>query len=105
MRLDKRLLKKFLAVSLALLVTFLSIGGMPQIALSQARSFLASLSSSKQIIVATSPRPAEKSPFSDVKNHWAQAYIDELAARKIIVGYPDGKYRPGHLEQLPKKVL
>lgn len=32
--------------------------------------------------------------FSDVKGHWAQAYIDALAQRNIISGFPDGAFRP-----------
>lgn len=32
--------------------------------------------------------------FSDVQNYWAQPFITALAERKILVGYPDGTYRP-----------
>lgn len=33
--------------------------------------------------------------FQDVANtHWAAPYIDQLSARKIIQGYPDGSFRP-----------
>ncbi|MEB3179730.1 MAG: S-layer homology domain-containing protein [Nostocaceae cyanobacterium] len=32
--------------------------------------------------------------FPDTQNHWAQPFIQRLAARNIIVGYLDGTYRP-----------
>lgn len=41
---------------------------------------------------------AQSSPattFSDVKpNYWAQPFIQGLAARNIVAGYPDGTFRP-----------
>jgi hypothetical protein len=30
----------------------------------------------------------------DVRGHWAQPQIKELLARKIVLGYPDGSFRP-----------
>lgn len=33
-------------------------------------------------------------PLGDVQGHWAQAYIEALAAQKIITGFPDGTFRP-----------
>ncbi|MGF1538003.1 MAG: DUF1565 domain-containing protein [Elainellaceae cyanobacterium] len=32
--------------------------------------------------------------FPDVQGHWAQPYIEALAAQDIIGGFPDGTYRP-----------
>ncbi len=32
--------------------------------------------------------------FPDTQNHWAQPFIEALAERNIITGYPDGTYRP-----------
>ncbi len=32
--------------------------------------------------------------FPDVKNHWAGLFIEELAARRILNGYPNGTFRP-----------
>jgi len=32
--------------------------------------------------------------FPDVQGHWAQAYIQTLAANNIIAGFPDGTFRP-----------
>jgi S-layer homology domain len=41
---------------------------------------------------------AQSSPattFTDVQpNYWAQPFIQGLAARNIVTGYPDGKFRP-----------
>lgn len=34
------------------------------------------------------------SSFRDVQGHWAQAYIESLATKQIISGFPDGTYRP-----------
>ncbi|MEB3338198.1 MAG: S-layer homology domain-containing protein, partial [Leptolyngbyaceae bacterium] len=34
------------------------------------------------------------SKFKDVQGHWAQAYIEALAASNIISGFPDNTYRP-----------
>ncbi|MGI8500890.1 MAG: S-layer homology domain-containing protein [Hassallia sp.] len=35
-----------------------------------------------------------KANFPDTQNHWAQPFIQALAERKIVTGYPDGTYRP-----------
>lgn len=35
-----------------------------------------------------------KSYFPDTQNHWAQPFIQALAERKIVTGYPNGTYRP-----------
>lgn len=36
--------------------------------------------------------------FKDIsKNYWAKNFITELAEKKIILGYPDGTYRPDEL--------
>ena len=32
--------------------------------------------------------------MADVHNHWAQGFIEALAARQIIQGFPDGNFRP-----------
>ncbi len=39
-------------------------------------------------------RDIAQSNFSDVQGHWAQAYIEALAAKDIIGGFPDRTYRP-----------
>ncbi len=55
--------------------------------------------------------------FPDIKNHWARQFIEALATRKILNGYPDGSFRPNHsvtraefaaiitstFDQIPKK--
>jgi len=32
--------------------------------------------------------------FPDIQNHWAQLFIEGLAQRRIVNGYPDGRYYP-----------
>ncbi|MFM7364486.1 MAG: family 10 glycosylhydrolase [Cuspidothrix sp.] len=32
--------------------------------------------------------------FSDIQNHWSRPFIEALAARRIISGYPNGTFRP-----------
>jgi hypothetical protein len=32
--------------------------------------------------------------FSDITNHWAAEFIQSLAARGVVVGFPDGTFRP-----------
>ncbi|MFB2771511.1 family 10 glycosylhydrolase [Pelatocladus sp. BLCC-F211] len=39
-------------------------------------------------MVSTSTR------FSDIQNHWARAFIEALAQRQILNGYPNGTFRP-----------
>jgi hypothetical protein len=39
-------------------------------------------------MISNSPR------FPDVQNHWASQFIEELAARKISNGYPNGTFPP-----------
>lgn len=38
---------------------------------------------------------AQERPFPDVSSdYWAQPFIQRLAQRNVVVGYPDGTYRP-----------
>ena len=32
--------------------------------------------------------------FPDIRNHWARPFIEDLAQRGILNGYPDGRFRP-----------
>ncbi|GBE91309.1 glycoside hydrolase family 10 protein [Nostoc cycadae] len=32
--------------------------------------------------------------FSDIQNHWARPFIEALAGRRILNGYPNGTFRP-----------
>ena len=34
--------------------------------------------------------------FTDIYGHWAEAFITELAANRIVKGYEDGTFRPNH---------
>ena len=38
--------------------------------------------------------PALAVEFSDLKDHWAQEYMEDLAQRKLLSGYEDGTMRP-----------
>ncbi|BDI14397.1 hypothetical protein ANSO36C_01990 [Nostoc cf. commune SO-36] len=43
----------------------------------------------------TSAQSSPTTTFSDVQsNYWAQPFIQGLAARNIVTGYPDGTFRP-----------
>ncbi len=35
-----------------------------------------------------------QSQFTDINSNWAQPFIDSLAQKKIISGFPDGSFRP-----------
>ncbi|MGV0029001.1 S-layer homology domain-containing protein [Phormidesmis priestleyi] len=37
---------------------------------------------------------ASNTAFPDTQNYWAQPFIQSLAQRNIVSGYPDGTYRP-----------
>ncbi|MEA5467972.1 glycoside hydrolase family 10 protein [Spirulina sp. 06S082] len=37
---------------------------------------------------------ANTSQFPDIQGHWAQPFITALASAKIILGFPDGTFRP-----------
>lgn len=43
---------------------------------------------------ALGPTSVEQTPLADIRGHWAQAFIQTLAARDIISGFPDGTFRP-----------
>ena len=32
--------------------------------------------------------------FPDITNHWARPFIEGLAERNIVSGFPDGTFRP-----------
>ena len=38
----------------------------------------------------------DSTSFPDIKNHWARKFIEALATRRILNGYPDGSFRPNH---------
>lgn len=46
-------------------------------------------------VIESSPMEiAQAASFPDVQGHWAEAFINALAARNIIVGFPDNTFRP-----------
>jgi len=51
------------------------------------------LPSSKQPPGAQPPE-VTNSPFTDIKNHWAEDYIEKGFALQIVNGYPDFTFRP-----------
>ena len=46
------------------------------------------------IALAGVPAAIAQSTFFDIQGYWAQDCIEELADRGIVVGYPDGSFRP-----------
>ncbi|MGB3204875.1 MAG: S-layer homology domain-containing protein [Crinalium sp.] len=38
--------------------------------------------------------PNSQTSFPDIDNHWAKPFIERLVAENILVGYPDGTFRP-----------
>ncbi|MGF1496472.1 MAG: S-layer homology domain-containing protein [Elainellaceae cyanobacterium] len=52
----------------------------------------------RQPAVTQVPSPTNEPPatvsFPDVQGHWAQAFIEPLAVRGIVQGFPDGSFRP-----------
>lgn len=43
---------------------------------------------------STPATAASNTAFLDTQNYWAQPFIQSLAQRNIVSGYPDGTYRP-----------
>ena len=43
---------------------------------------------------ATAVQLAQARTFPDVQGHWAQTFIETLAQRGVILGFPDGTFRP-----------
>ncbi len=44
--------------------------------------------------VAATVTPPGGGAFPDIAGHWAQAYIQALASRGVISGFPDGTFKP-----------
>ena len=40
------------------------------------------------------PNTTANTSFPDTQNHWAQPFIQALAQRNIVTGYPDNTFRP-----------
>lgn len=52
-------------------------------------------SSTNAQIAQTAPQTAPRTSFPDVpSNYWARPFIERLAQRNILAGYPDGTFRP-----------
>lgn len=48
----------------------------------------------QQPATTTAVQLAQGRSFPDVQNHWAQSFIEALAQRGVILGFPDGTFRP-----------
>lgn len=46
------------------------------------------------MIVISSSMVAYGAPYSDISNHWAKAYIEDMQQKDMIGGYPDGTFAP-----------
>lgn len=46
------------------------------------------------LLTALLPFPAEAVLFPDIKGHWAESYINDLAGAGSIKGYPEGTFKP-----------
>lgn len=98
MRISRRSIKVLLALSLAVLVAFVAFLQLPQAALSYARySVTSTFRPQKTPLDANKYQAQNNTIFPDIQGHWAQTYIESLATRDIIAGYPDGNYRPESL--------
>jgi hypothetical protein len=48
-----------------------------------------------ETLLAQSPEQTEvAASFTDIQGHWAQAFIEYLASREIVRGFPDRTFRP-----------
>jgi S-layer homology domain len=64
-------------------------------ALSLVIPLLAPSSSNAQTSTQTAPQTRPQANFPDVpSNYWARPFIERLAQRNILSGYPDGTFRP-----------
>jgi S-layer homology domain len=50
--------------------------------------------SSPALAQETAPDSAPAASFPDIQNHWARPFIEALAEKDIVAGYPDGTYQP-----------
>ncbi len=46
------------------------------------------------VTIVVEPNTTFFPAFRDIKNHWAQNVIQELAMKRIITGFPDGTFQP-----------
>lgn len=49
---------------------------------------------SGQITFEEATQTVASGPLKDIQTHWAKPFIEALAAKKIVTGFPDGTYRP-----------
>lgn len=86
-----KLLSRSSSFSAALLAFGVSVGAVSPIVISAS----AIAQESPVSPVSPSPTPSTTTNFSDVEaGYWAQPFIQALAARNIITGFPDGTFKP-----------
>lgn len=85
-----RLFRRSSSLSVALLAFGISIGAVSPNAISQS-----ALAQDSGTPASPSPAQGTTTNFSDVgADYWAQPFIQALAARNIITGFPNGTFRP-----------
>ncbi|PSB44284.1 hypothetical protein C7B80_21280 [Cyanosarcina cf. burmensis CCALA 770] len=86
----KSLFRRSSALSAALLAFGVSVGVVSPIAISQS-----AFAQDSATPASPSPTQGATTNFSDVgADYWAQPFIQALAARNIITGFPNGTFRP-----------
>lgn len=84
------LFRRSSALSAALLAFGVSVGVVSPIAISKS-----AFAQDSRTPASPSPSQSAATNFSDVgANYWAQPFIQALAARNIITGFPNGTFRP-----------
>lgn len=87
------LFRQWLSISATLLALGVTAGATTPVIV--AKSVSAQTTNPTTPTGATPPSPNAAVNFSDVPaNYWAQPFIQALAARNIITGFPDGTFKP-----------
>ncbi len=60
------------------------------------RKRLASLGLAVALTLGLAVVPASAVAFTDISQHWAKPYIEDMAAKGMVKGYEDNSYRPGN---------
>ncbi len=95
MRISRKAIKILLTISLAVVVAFVAFLQLPQAALSYARDSVTLVFRPQKTLIEVNKYQAQNNiNFPNIQGHWSQTYIEALAARDIIAGYPDGNYCP-----------
>lgn len=60
------------------------------------RNRLAALGLTMALTLGLATVPASAVTFTDISEHWAKPYIEDMADRGLVKGYEDNTYRPGN---------